>query len=79
MVIRNQPRKKPKNYRVQMAVRAIEVNYSASEPPMGGFDPSPTALGLDDAGETETCSNPHCCRPAVDACIICGQQRSVLA
>jgi hypothetical protein len=62
-----------------MAVLAVEASYSASEPPMRGFDPSPTALDLDDAGETETCSNRHCRRPAVDACIICGQQRSVLA
>ena len=55
-------------------MRAVEANYSSPDLPMGGFDPSPTALGLDDAEEAEICSNPHCCRPAVDACIICGEQ-----
>ena len=79
MVISNRPCKKPINSRVEMAVLAVESNYRASEPPMRGFDAAPTALDLDDVGETENCSNPRCGHSGVDECITCGRQWSVLA
>jgi hypothetical protein len=73
MIIRNRPRKKPKYFQVEMAVRAVEANYSASEPAMGGFDPSPIALDLDYREEAETCPNPRRTRPAQGMCSECGQ------
>ncbi len=73
MAIRNPPRKKPNSCRVEMAVRAVETNYSPSDLPMGGFDPSPIALGLDDGYESEMCSKPRCTPPAQGTCGECGQ------
>ncbi len=57
----------------EVAVGALEPRANPLDMPMGRFDPSPSALGLDDAGEAETCSNPRCSRHGVDKCIICGQ------
>lgn len=57
---------------VEMAVAALEVNQPL-DMPMARFDPSPTALDLDDGGESKTCSNPRCFDNGVEACIVCGQ------
>jgi hypothetical protein len=51
------PTSKPRNCRVEMAVRAVEVNYVPLDRRTGGVDPSPTALGLDDGAEAVTCSH----------------------
>ena len=74
MAVRNRQHKKLAERTVDLAVAAVIGPPNVMDMPIGGFDPSPTALGLDDAEEAEICSNPHCCRPAVDACIICGEQ-----
>ena len=73
MAITNSRRKMPKICPVQLAVAAVEHDGSVMELPVEGFDPSPTALSLDDGEETGICSKPHCSHRAVDACIICGQ------
>jgi hypothetical protein len=41
--------------------------------PIGGFDPSPIALGLDD-GYAEMCASGRSTCTAVDECIICGSR-----
>ena len=73
MALRNQQHKKPKPCPVQMAVAAVEHDGSVMDLPVEGFDPSPTALSLDDGEGTEICSKPRRSCPTVDACIICGQ------
>jgi hypothetical protein len=57
----------------EMAVGALEPQANPLDMPMARFDPSPTSLGLDDAEESEMCSNSRCSCRAVDECIICGQ------
>ena len=73
MALRNQQHKKPKTCPVELAVAAVEHDGSVMDLPVEGFDPSPTALDLDDADENGICSEPRRSRPAGDACIICGQ------
>ena len=73
MAIRNPRRKKPKICPVQLAVAAVEHDGGVMDLPVEGFDPSPTALDLDDADENGICSEPRRSCPTVDACIICGQ------
>jgi len=72
MALRNQQHKKPKICPVQMAVAAVEHDGSVMDLPVEGFDPSPTALDLDDADENGFCSEPRRSRRAVNECIICG-------
>ena len=73
MVIRNRPCKKPINFRVEMAVKAVESNYSSPDLPMGGFDPSPLALGLSDSDEAAIFSKPRVTPPSQRKCSECGQ------
>ena len=73
MVIRNRVREKSKSCQVEMAVRAVESNYSSSDITVDDFDPSPIALGLDGAEESEMCANGRCAA-ALDACTICGSR-----
>ena len=70
MVIRNRVREKSKSCQVEMAVRAVESNYSSSDIAVDGVDPSPTSLDLDEA---EECSDGRCA-PEVEACILCGSR-----
>lgn len=72
MELRNQQHKKPKPCPVLSAVAAVEHDGSVMDLPVEGFDPSPTALDLDDAEENGICSESRRSRPTVDACIICG-------
>jgi hypothetical protein len=73
MVIRNRVGEKSKSSQVELALRAVESNYSSSDITVDDFDPSPTALGLDGAEESEMCPNGRCAA-ALDACIICGSR-----
>jgi hypothetical protein len=73
MELRNQQHKKPKTCPVQLALAAVEHDGSVMDLPIEGFDPSPTALDLDDADENGICLEPRRSCPAADACIICGQ------
>jgi hypothetical protein len=68
MVFRNQPHKKPKPCPVGLAVAAVEHDGSVMDLPIEGFDPSPTALDLDEM--EQPCS--RCGRPAEDMCPACG-------
>ena len=74
MAITNSRRKMPKICPVQLAVAAVEHDGSVMELPVEGFDPSPTALSLDDAGVVESCLGLGLSCPRVDACIICGSR-----
>jgi len=71
MVIRNRVREKSNSTQVEMAVMAVEINYSSSDSTVDDFDPSPIFLGLDSFDEAEGCSNSRSA-PGVEACIICG-------
>ena len=73
MALRNRQRKKPRICPVQMAVAAVVHDGGVLDLPVEGFDPSPSALDLDDADENGICSEPRRSCPAGDACIICGQ------
>src|ERR1019366_7844921 len=73
MAIRSSRPKRPKPCPVGWAVAAVEHDGSVMDLPVEGFDPSPTALDLDDADENGICSEPRRSCPMVDACIICGQ------
>ena len=73
MVVKIPYFKKLEERRIEMAVRAIEANYSPPELPMGGFDPSPLALGLSDSDEAAIFSKPRCPPPTQGKCSECGQ------
>jgi hypothetical protein len=73
MVIRNRAREKSKGCQVEMAVRAVETNYSSSDIAVDGIDPSPTSLDIGDFDEAEECSDGRCA-PEVEACILCGSR-----
>jgi len=73
MAFRKPRPRKPKESGVDLALAALEPRANPLDMPMARFDPSPTALDLDDGDESETCSNPRCLDNGVEACIVCGQ------
>lgn len=73
MILKNPYCKKLEERRIEMAVRAIEANYNPPDLPMGGFDPSPLALGLSDSDETAIFSKPRVTPPTQGKCSECGQ------
>jgi len=54
--------KKPKESVVELAVAAVTSDSDIMDMPMGGFDPSPTALDLPEQEGGQPCS--RCGRPA---------------
>jgi hypothetical protein len=74
MVVRNRQHKKPKESPVDLAVAAVIGPPSVMDMPIGGFDPSPSALGIGDLDEPEICARGRCACTEVDRCPTCGCQ-----
>jgi len=73
MAVRNRQHKKLAERTVDLAVAAVIGPPNVMDMPIGGFDPSPIALGLDD-GYAEMCASGRSTCTAVDECIICGSR-----
>ena len=73
MAVKKSQRREPRESSIKMALAALEPSPNPLDMPVERFDPSPTALGLDDGDESETWSNPRCSGSGVEACIVCGE------
>jgi hypothetical protein len=71
MVVRNQPRKKPKTCRVQLAIGALEGSVHPLDLDVRNLDPSPTSLDLPATPEAATCSHHQyvCAKCGAPLCV----------